>query len=85
MYWIIVERPENWEADKKNSFAHFGLPQIKEKLGSKIAAGVAAWISGKALFAALLERPDPGHARTMGGDHTRGDSRLYSCWSLDLS
>ncbi len=30
-------------------------------LSGFMVAGVAAWISGKALFAALSERPDPGH------------------------
>lgn len=32
-------------------------------LNGFIVAGVAAWISGKALFAALSEWPDSGHGK----------------------
>jgi hypothetical protein len=37
MYWLIVERPDNWEADKKQSFSYFGVPERKRRVASQVA------------------------------------------------
>jgi len=48
MYWLIVERPENWEADRKNLFKHFGVPESKHKMASQVSEGdkLIVYISG---------------------------------------
>jgi hypothetical protein len=38
-HWLIVERAENWEADRSNGFSHFGLPPRYKSISSEIAVG----------------------------------------------
>lgn len=39
MFWLIVERRENWEADFTSGFSLFGIPESKLGLASKINKG----------------------------------------------
>jgi hypothetical protein len=38
-HWLIIERVENWEADRKNGFSFFGLPPRYKSISSKIRKG----------------------------------------------
>ena len=38
-HWMIVERVENWEADRNNRFSFFGLPRRYRKIASEIRKG----------------------------------------------
>jgi len=48
MYWLIVERPENWETDRKNHFSYFGISQSKQKMASNVSVGdkLIVYVSG---------------------------------------
>jgi hypothetical protein len=48
MYWLIVERPQNWQFDKQNGFKSFGIPRTKTKMASEIKKGdkLIVYISG---------------------------------------
>jgi hypothetical protein len=35
-HWLIIERPENWEADYRNGFSSFGLPHRYKNVASEI-------------------------------------------------
>lgn len=37
--WLAVEREENWQADSRNNYRTFGLPQRKKKLAEQVKAG----------------------------------------------
>lgn len=38
-YWLLVERIENWETDRKEGFRRFGLPAKKQRLADEMKAG----------------------------------------------
>lgn len=38
-FWLLVERVENWEVDKREGFRRFGLSDAKRVLGSQIKKG----------------------------------------------
>jgi len=57
-YWLIVERYENWLADKANEFSYYGLHRTKLKLASKVSKGdklITYVSSGLSSFADLRE------------------------------
>ena len=35
-HWLIIERLENWEADRENGFSFFGLPPRYKGVSSNI-------------------------------------------------
>lgn len=47
-YFLIVERPENWDVDMKAGFVHFGLPERKRTFGQALKAGdlLFGYVSG---------------------------------------
>lgn len=58
MNWLIVERYENWRADKANNFSFFGVPKRKVKLAQEIKKGdtLITYVSlGFSSFADLRE------------------------------
>ena len=38
-HWLLVERLENWETDKREGFLRFGMPERKKKLAAQIKTG----------------------------------------------
>jgi hypothetical protein len=38
-YWLLVERLENWETDRKEGFLRFGLPAQKQRLADEMKKG----------------------------------------------
>ena len=72
-YWLIVERFENWEVDKENLFAFFGIPDHKRALAERIAEGdqlITYISSGIASFADVRQARSGGFIRLRhGGDY----------------
>ncbi len=69
MYWLIVERPENWEVDRKSGFAQFGLPERKEKMGNRVSKGdrlIVYISSGISCFADVRCVESDGPVRVAG-------------------
>ena len=48
MYYLIVERPENWEADRQNGFVSFGLKERNLRTAERLSTGdfLITYISG---------------------------------------
>ncbi len=48
-YWLIIERIENWEADRANNFAFFGLPRRSRKAATEVTENdkVICYVSSK--------------------------------------
>jgi hypothetical protein len=62
-YWLIVERPENWNADKASGFTHFGIGERHTKSASRISEGdlmISYISSGVSKFADIREAVKPG-------------------------
>lgn len=71
--WLLVERAENWEHDKKNGFTHFGIPDRKEKLGRSIKKSDLLFFyvsSGRSSFADVREASESGVSKLrLGGEY----------------
>lgn len=62
-YWLIVERLENWNADKASGFTHFGIGERHTKTASRISEGdllISYISSGVSKFADIREAIKPG-------------------------
>jgi hypothetical protein len=61
-HWLIVERLENWEADKQNRFSLFGLPRRYRNVASQVKRGdrVYCYVSGIGAFSDIRAVRDPG-------------------------
>jgi hypothetical protein len=69
-HWLIVERFENWEADKSNSFAFFGLPprygstSVQMKKGDQVycyvSSGISAFSDVRIVREAGVKKLKPG-------------------------
>jgi hypothetical protein len=48
-YWLIIERLENWEADRANDFAFFGLPRRYRRAAAEVTQNdrVICYVSSK--------------------------------------
>lgn len=48
MYWLLVERPDNWSVDRSQGFKRFGLPSRSRKRASQLRAGhiLFSYVSG---------------------------------------
>jgi predicted RNA-binding protein len=47
-YWLLVERLENWEVDKKEGFCRFGIPNQRRGLADQMKSGdkLVFYVSG---------------------------------------
>ena len=72
-YWIIVERIENWETDYSSGFKHFGLPERKRKMDSKIPSGdiLVTYVSSGFSKISDLRRVSDANTKKLqlGGDY----------------
>jgi predicted RNA-binding protein len=62
-YWLLVERLENWEVDRKEGFRRFGLPANKKQLASEMKKGdklIFYVSSGLSKFADIREASEEG-------------------------
>jgi hypothetical protein len=72
-YWLMVERLENWEVDRREGFRRFGIPEHKAKLASGVRSGdqllfyVSSGISKLADIRKVTE--DGLRKLPMGGDY----------------
>lgn len=72
-YWLLVERLENWEVDKREGFRRFGLPESKEVMARQIRKGdllIAYVSSGISSFADIRKAmADEPRKLGFGGDY----------------
>jgi EVE domain len=61
-HWLIIERPENWEADHQNGFSSFGLPHRYKNVASEIKDGdkVYCYVSRVSAFSDIRVVLDAG-------------------------
>lgn len=74
-YWLIVERPENWEIDKNDNFIHFGLSERRKKLGNQVKMEdfLISYISGGiSAFADIRRVIANGTHRLRGSSYDTG-------------
>lgn len=72
--WLIVESPSNWAVDRKNEFAHFGLPERFFYRREHFRAGdnLFTYVTGKSCFSDIREITKSGVRKLpMGGDYER--------------
>lgn len=72
-YWLLVERLENWNRDKRDGFKQFGIPGRKEKLARSIKKGDLLFFyvsSGRSSFADIREASESGIGKLpLGGEY----------------
>jgi predicted RNA-binding protein len=62
-HWLLVERLENWEVDRKEGFRRFGLPARKQRLAEQMRKGdklIFYVSSGLSQFADIREVSEDG-------------------------
>ena len=62
-HWLIIERVDNWEADRENGFSFFGLPPRYRNVSSAIKKGDKVYCyvsSGISAFADIRVVRDAG-------------------------
>ncbi len=86
-YWIIVERLENWKADKKDNFTKFGLKNRNRQVASSIEKGdiLISYISSRiSSFADIREATASGVAHLKSEDDYDTAFELYVATSPKL-
>jgi hypothetical protein len=72
-YWLMVERLENWEVDRREGFRRFGLPDRLGDRGNEIKKAdllIFYVSSGISCFADIREATEDGtHKLRLGGDY----------------
>jgi hypothetical protein len=72
-HWLLVERLDNWQTDRRDGFQQFGLPHLKRKLGGEIKKGdqlIFYVSSGISSFADIREATEDGVSRLgLGGSY----------------
>lgn len=75
-HWLLVERLENWEVDRREGFLRFGLPENKRVLAGQIKKGdilIFYISSGISKFADVREATADGTTKlAYGGDYDTG-------------
>lgn len=72
-HWLLVERIENWEIDKREGFQKFGIPERRRVLAGQIQKGdllIFYISSGISMFADIREATSTGTKQLpFGGDY----------------
>ncbi len=68
-YWLIVERIENWQADERTGFRHFGIPDRKVGLAKKVSAGDQIFVYVSSGISAIAGSRQATHDSTVRPNH----------------